>query len=84
MIDTALRGDPSAFVELGWIAEDFDSKISMKWFSLCSFLCEIEGPIAVSDAELETLRKDMVKARLIKDELKRVSGERYMGRDSSC
>ena len=26
------------------------------------FLCEIEGPIAVSDAELETLRKDMVKS----------------------
>ena len=51
MIDTALRGDPSAFVELGWIAEDFDSKIeAVKWFSLCSFLCEIEGPIAVSDA----------------------------------
>ena len=63
MIDTALRGDPSAFVELGWIAEDFDSKIeAVKWFSLCSFLCEIEGPIAVSDAELETLRKDMVKS----------------------
>ena len=58
MIDTALRGDPSAFVELGWIAEDFDNKIeAVKWFSLCSFLCEIEGLLQLVMPSLKHFEK---------------------------
>ncbi len=57
--EMALEGKTEGLIEIAWLYQKSgDAKAAIKWFTLCTFLCEEENNIILSNEGLSRLKKD--------------------------
>ena len=58
MIDSALDGRTTGLIEMGWISRG-NAVDSVKWHTLCSFFCENDEDVRMSEEELTILKSNI-------------------------
>ena len=58
LIDSALDGRTTGLIEMGWISRG-NAVDSVKWHTLCSFFCENDEDVRMSEEELTILKSNI-------------------------